>query len=118
MFTFVCKLLVIIWPICTTISGQSTSTCESIRIRPDVKNLSPQEWQIYLNIFKQMYREGVFENMARIHHQNFRTIHDNPQFLFWHRYFVWDFENILRRYNSNLTLPYWVSRVINCEVIN
>lgn len=38
-----------------------------------------------------------YEDFARIHQLYMPNIHNNAKFLVWHRYFLWAFEQILRR---------------------
>ena len=83
--------------------------CSEVRIRRNIASYSSQEVQSLIDALQLMYENRDLENLARIHTNNFGPIHDNPQFLPWHRFFVWDFENRLRQINPSLTVPYWVS---------
>lgn len=85
------------------------SECDDLKIRRNFLSLSKSEWSEYIRVFRQMYSKGIFDQLAAIHADNFVTIHDYPQFLVWHRYFLWDFEKQMRTINPELTLPYWVS---------
>jgi tyrosinase len=49
-----------------------------------------------------------FEDFARVHQRFTPNIHGNPKFLIWHRYFLWTFEQTLRREcGFNRAMVWW-----------
>lgn len=49
-----------------------------------------------------------YEDLARLHQQFMPNIHGNAKFLIWHRYYVWTFEQVLRKEcGFNRNMPWW-----------
>ena len=49
-----------------------------------------------------------YEDFLEIHSLQFNNgIHERNQFLPWHRWFLLEYENLLKRINCNVTVPYW-----------
>ena len=88
--------------------------CSQIRVLRNILSYSEAEINNLISAFDALYDAKVIEEFARIHSENFDLIHNNPQFLSWHRYFVYNFENRLRQINPSLTIPYWVSCQVEC----
>ena len=56
-------------------------------------------------LFKERY-----ETLLTIHKKLFRTgIHQDTFFLPWHRWFILQYENLLREIDCRVTVPYWES---------
>ena len=48
-----------------------------------------------------------YRNLVNKHTKEFDNIHNNRQFLAWHRWYLLQMENILRKVDPIVTLPYW-----------
>jgi tyrosinase len=75
------------------------------RARKNVENLSPQEIQDLRNGFQQLMDSGKYADFVAIHTAS--SQHGDELFLPWHRAFIFEFENALRRVVPDATLPYW-----------
>ncbi|MCY4560291.1 MAG: tyrosinase family protein [Chloroflexi bacterium] len=82
-------------------------------VRKDQSELTPSEWDTLIAALNAIQDVGAdspnYSSLARIHTPRFhqRTAHRFPEFLPWHREYLWVFENRLRRENPDVTLPYW-----------
>jgi len=82
-------------------------------VRKDQKNLTELEWEGFIAAVNAIQdvtaTEPSYSLLARIHTPRFHrgTAHRFPEFLPWHREYLWIFENRLRRENADVTLPYW-----------
>jgi tyrosinase len=54
-----------------------------------------------------MGQSNFYEDFVAIHGGYQFQIHNNSRFLPWHRHFVYEFENALRRIDNSITVPYW-----------
>ena len=49
-----------------------------------------------------------YDELIKIHRDNFGAgIHAQPSFLPWHRWYILALENLLRKIDCNITVPYW-----------
>ena len=49
-----------------------------------------------------------YDKLITLHKSAFQSgIHERDQFLPWHRWFVLQYENILRRISCHITVPFW-----------
>lgn len=49
-----------------------------------------------------------FEDLARLHQIYMPDVHGNPEFLVWHRYFLWTFEQLLQvECGLDIPMPWW-----------
>ena len=74
--------------------------------------MSNSEVQRYIRAYFTLTTEApykpIYDAMVAKHHRLFSAeIHHWPQFWPWHRYFILKFENLLRRIDCHVTLPYW-----------
>ena len=98
----VCQLLTPTPPPCSSWS----------RVRKDFMSMSSVEKRRYINAVvlastNSRYKRE-YDNLLGIHHDNFDTmIHRRDEFLPWHRWFLLQYENLLRRIDSRITLPFW-----------
>ena len=81
--------------------------CSNPRIRKEIRSLSAQEWQKVKNAMHEMKKRGIMRKFSTIHNQFFSRFHNNVYFLSWHREFIWNFEQEMRKIDSSVTLPYW-----------
>ena len=74
--------------------------------------MTVQELQLYIDTVitastNPVYRPR-YEDLLRIHKTQFHSsIHDIDQFLPWHRWFLLQYETLLRSINCKVTVPYW-----------
>jgi tyrosinase len=83
--------------------------------RKDVSTLTGAERRRFVKALLEVKRRGEYDEFVRRHIDYYvadgegglRTAHMAPSFLPWHRRFLLDLENALRRVDSSVTLPYW-----------
>ena len=49
----------------------------------------------------------TYERIVGQHTANFKKLHNKEQFLPWHRLYLLNMENLLRRVDARVTVPYW-----------
>ncbi|MEU6541924.1 tyrosinase family protein [Streptomyces sp. NPDC046859] len=84
-------------------------------VRKDVSRLTRTERRRFVEALLEIKRRGVYDEFVRLHIAHFvgdgdrglRAAHMAPSFLPWHRRFLLDLENALRRVDSSVTVPYW-----------
>ncbi|MFJ7332567.1 tyrosinase family protein [Streptomyces sp. NPDC101110] len=83
--------------------------------RKDVSTLTRTERRRFVNALIEVKRRGEYDEFVRRHlryyapdgESGLRAAHMAPSFLPWHRRFLLDLENALRRVDDSVTLPYW-----------
>ncbi|XP_015793856.1 uncharacterized protein LOC107370381 [Tetranychus urticae] len=101
------NLFFIIVTLVSLIYYVNAQQCSNIVTRENILSISPEKWKTYVSAFRTMALNGDLDQLAKIHNDHFAVIHDSPQFLLWHRYFLHDFETRLRQIDPSLALPYW-----------
>jgi tyrosinase len=84
-------------------------------VRKDVTTLTATERRRFVNALLELKRRGEYDEFVRLHIDYYvadgegglRVAHMAPSFLPWHRRFLLDLENALRRVDDSVTLPYW-----------
>ncbi|GHH92667.1 tyrosinase family protein [Streptomyces capillispiralis] len=84
-------------------------------VRKDAATLTADERRRFVNALLEVKRRGEYDEFVRMHvayyasdgERGLRTAHMAPSFLPWHRRFLLDLEDALRRVDSSVTLPYW-----------
>lgn len=84
-------------------------------VRKDVSRLTASERRRFVNALLEIKRRGEYDEFVRTHIQFFvpdgerglRAAHMGPSFLPWHRRFLLDLEEALRRVDPSVTVPYW-----------
>ena len=101
---------------CASHSGQAGKTCP--RYRQDWTKLTSQQKLTYIDAVKTVSMDPAFkplyDSLIARHRESFRAadvqnIDDpvNSQFFAWNRYFLLEYEDLLRTVNSTVTVPYW-----------
>ncbi|GAB2954047.1 tyrosinase family protein [Streptomyces pseudoechinosporeus] len=83
--------------------------------RKDVSTLTRSERRRFVDALLEVKRRGEYEQFVRTHIEysrsdgeaGLRVAHMAPSFLPWHRRFLLDLEEALRRVDDSVTLPYW-----------
>ncbi|MFI7414723.1 tyrosinase family protein [Streptomyces sp. NPDC049627] len=86
-----------------------------VYVRKNVSTLTPTERRRFVGALLELKRRGEYDEFVRLHIAHFRgdgdrglrAAHMTPSFLPWHRQFVLDLENALRRIDPSVTVPYW-----------
>lgn len=70
------------------------------------------EWSRYLAAVKKMYipdstGRSKADRFTRIHLDNASVAHNTAHFLPWHRWFTYLYEEELRKFDADVTIPYW-----------
>lgn len=82
-------------------------------VRKNQSELNESEWDDFIAAVKAIQDVGAsapnYSSLAQIHTPEFHqgTAHKFPEFLPWHREYLWIFEDRLRRERPDVTLPYW-----------
>lgn len=94
---------------CTCRNGRLVDCC---RVRKEWRSMTQVERCRYVDAIytvstKQPYK-ACYDDLIAIHRAHFNTdIHEEPFFFPWHRWFILSLENLLRRVNCRITVPYW-----------
>ncbi|XP_021373591.1 uncharacterized protein LOC110463381, partial [Mizuhopecten yessoensis] len=85
------------------------------RKRKEIRMLTKRELKKYFKALKKLKRKkipgtnvSVYDSLAHIHNGDIaRTAHIGPNFLGWHRVYLYAFENALHKVQPGVILPYW-----------
>ncbi|KAI8865748.1 Di-copper centre-containing protein [Ramicandelaber brevisporus] len=91
----------------STGSFAQAQSCSSNYLRKEVREMTMSEMWNYLVALSTLKSTGQYDAFAARHAANLRNVHNHAQFLPWHRFFIWDFERLLRTVNRDIALPYW-----------
>ena len=96
---------------CKCVNGKLVNCC---RVRSPFTEMSEKERARYIEVIKTASTHSLFkrryEALLTIHKTFFRTgIHQATFFLPWHRWFLLQYENLLREIDCGVTVPYWES---------
>ncbi|MGW1722981.1 tyrosinase family protein [Streptomyces sp. NPDC002306] len=83
--------------------------------RKDASRLTAAEKRRFVKAMLEVKRRGEYDEFVRTHIEYYvadgddelRTAHMAPSFLPWHRRFLLELEQALRRVDSSVTVPYW-----------
>ncbi|MGW2819591.1 tyrosinase family protein [Streptomyces sp. NPDC001443] len=83
--------------------------------RKDAATLTAAEKRRFVNAMLEVKRRGEYDEFVQTHIDHYvadgetglRTAHMAPSFLPWHRRFLLELEQALRRVDSSVTVPYW-----------
>jgi tyrosinase len=83
--------------------------------RNDVSALTKAERRRFVDALLELKRRGEYDEFVRVHIDHYvsdgegglRTAHMAPSFLPWHRRFLLDLEEALRRVDDSVSVPYW-----------
>ena len=99
--------------LCNCTNSQLASCC---RYRQDWTSLSMEEKQRYINAVKTIANNSQFQQLYNqlvgIYRTSFDTIAQSTvsaisQFFPWQRYFLLEYEDLLRLTDTRITIPYW-----------
>jgi Common central domain of tyrosinase/von Willebrand factor type A domain len=83
-----------------------------MRCRKNYRDLTGVERDRYVQALHHVKSTGVVDQLANEHETFFHMgIHGNSHFLPWHRDFLRRFEDSLRTFHPDITIPYWNSTV-------
>ncbi|KAI9224875.1 hypothetical protein BC828DRAFT_372276 [Blastocladiella britannica] len=87
--------------------GVHAQQCATMRTRKGLSQLSPTEWNSYVNGLHKMKANGALDRLTKRHREGMKY-HGTPYFLLMHRALVLDFENELLAVSPGLQgTPYW-----------
>lgn len=101
------------WNFCYKRPGETCSTC---RIRRNWNGMNEIEKRTYIDTVNIARRDEPYKSqydaLVISHGQlPFFEIHSEEQFFAWHRWFILEYENILRQITPCITVPYWAWEV-------
>jgi hypothetical protein len=83
-----------------------------MRCRKNYLDLNNVERERFVQALYHLKSTGVIDQFANEHETFFGAgIHGTSHFLPWHRDFLWRFEDALRTYHPDISIPYWNSTV-------
>ncbi|KAJ2504593.1 hypothetical protein GGI11_007311 [Coemansia sp. RSA 2049] len=83
------------------------TACSEVIVRKEVRTLSSAEWEAYKSAVNKSQKDKWVDWFGYLHTMVATTAHGNSNFFPFHRKFTRDYENILRRYDSSVAIPYW-----------
>lgn len=107
-------------PIITQTPTPTTAPSSPFIVRRSIYSLTPAEVTRLVNAINTMRANGTYNTFMQRHMNSMMTLtpandsttqrnvaHRGPAFLPWHRAFIWEFEQELRRIDPTVSLPYW-----------
>jgi hypothetical protein len=99
-------------------STPTAGSCTSPEIRREWRSYPTANRQKFLAAIKCLINKppsgnfppatNRFEDLARLHQLYMPSVHGNPEFLVWHRYFLWTFEQLLQvECGLDVPMPWW-----------
>jgi hypothetical protein len=82
-----------------------------VRCRKNYRDLTSIERDRFVQALYHVKSTGVIDQFASDHVTFFHVAHHSSHFLPWHREFLRRFEDALRTYHPDVTIPYWNSTV-------
>ena len=94
---------------CTCVNRVLTNCC---RVRKEWRSLTQTERCRYINavvtVSTQPQYRPCYNSLVNLHTNFFgQGIHGMPFFFPWHRWYILQLENLLRKVNCRITVPYW-----------
>ncbi|XP_078361289.1 tyrosinase-like [Oculina patagonica] len=77
------------------------------RVRREWNGMLPGERYRFINALKEASKRRDYQSLVTTHTNQFGNIHNSRQFLAWHRWYLLQIENILRKVDPIATVPYW-----------
>lgn len=86
------------------------------RFREDWSTLSPSRKSSYISAVKTVSSDPIFqplyESLVQRYRDSFDTLaqstaRDKSQFFPWHRYYLLEYEDLLRMIDTSITIPFW-----------
>jgi hypothetical protein len=89
------------------VRGQTT--CPTTRERKAWNDLTCTEQNDYLTAVRRLKQNGVYDAFVQTHIRQDGPAHGTAEFLPWHRWFIYQFEEALQSVADDpcITLPYW-----------
>ena len=82
-----------------------------MRCRKNYRDLTDAERNRFVQALHHLKSTGIVDQFANEHATFFGAAHGHSHFLPWHREFLRRFEDALRTYHPDITIPYWNSTV-------
>ncbi|KAJ7387500.1 hypothetical protein OS493_000830 [Desmophyllum pertusum] len=77
------------------------------RVRKEWNGMLPGERFRFVSALKKASAQQDYKSLVTKHTKQFDSIHNSRQFLAWHRWYLLQIENILRKVDPIVTVPYW-----------
>lgn len=96
----------------TTASTASFYCPQGVRVRKEFRDMTAEEWRRYKAAVRRMYEPDATglsrqDRFTKIHLDNAAIAHNTAHFLPWHRWFTYLYEEELRKFDPEVTVPYW-----------
>ena len=92
----------------STISASDCANSTGTSRRKAWRDMTCDEQDAYLNAVTAMKNSGIHDEFVRIHLLNSGAAHGVPEFLPWHRWYIYQYEKAQQEYANvcSITLPY------------
>lgn len=85
---------------------------QGVRVRKEFRDMTHEEWSRYKAVVRKMYEPdhtglSKVDRFTKIHLDNAAIAHNTAHFLPWHRWFTFLYEEELRKFDPQVTIPYW-----------
>ncbi|XP_032228788.2 uncharacterized protein LOC116612234 [Nematostella vectensis] len=81
------------------------------RIRKDFPSMSLEERRRFISALIRVSTDQAFiktyDKLTHLHPKFFDMVHNKKNFFPWHRWFILNFENFIRKIDCRVTVPYW-----------
>ncbi|OMH80296.1 Tyrosinase [Zancudomyces culisetae] len=88
-------------------SQDPNTPCSRLTVRKEIRDVSPDEWNMIKRVVVRLQENGYIEKYARAHTDIFDYYHGGAFFLPYHRMLTRRFEQDGQQFDSNFFVPYW-----------
>ena len=86
--------------------------CKKLYVRSNFKCMSHEERERVIKVAQQLYANGFMAEIAEIHAKCWPAWHTTFEGLVGHRILGLKLEQAMREIDPDITLPYWVNKVL------
>ncbi|KAI9598753.1 hypothetical protein BDF19DRAFT_431330 [Syncephalis fuscata] len=99
----IAKLALLTVSACVALAAHANAKCSTPLVRREIRDLSENERNIFLQAMRKIMTDGQPSTLGQMVQYHLHT----PIFLPWHRKYLKELENALRRVDTRVILPYW-----------
>ncbi|KAI8870078.1 Di-copper centre-containing protein [Ramicandelaber brevisporus] len=104
--SFVSLLTTAVVALSTFTLSVSAACPNGVQVRREIRTLTPAERDRFWNAVRTIRDNGQLEHLTKIHNEYQEIVHNNANFLPWHRALVYFFQELIYSAGGG-TIPYW-----------